>query len=126
MIYLCNGFSESMKRDPNMKEIPYSLTEAEFINLIHHAEYKSAIGHEKLANFLTRITGKKITKNRMRIEINYEDYVIVVSVLGRLPEHPKDVKYKGKLTFSLKRFEKQTVDDLLKSQEIIEEIILEA
>ena len=36
MNYLCNGLSESMKRDPNMKNIPYPLSESEFITLQRH------------------------------------------------------------------------------------------
>ena len=122
-LYLCNGFSESMKRDPNMKEFPFSLTEEEFIQIVHNAKWKSAIGHDNLAECLSKVTGKKIQKNRMNITVNYDDLVIIVSMRGRLPEHPTYVEYKGRLNYSLKRFEKQSPMDLEKSQEKINEIM---
>ena len=122
MLYLCNGFSESMKRDPNMKEIPYPLSESEFVDLINHSEFTSVIGHEDLARCLSRIAGKTIQYNRRGIQVNYDDMVLIVSLSGRLPEHPSYVEYKGRLNFSLKRFEKQTQDDMLLSMQKIEEI----
>ena len=111
-----------MKRDPNMKEIPYPLSESEFVDLINHSEFTSVIGHEDLARCLSRITGKKIQYNRRGIQVNYDDMVLIVSLSGRLPEHPSYVEYKGRLNFSLKRFEKQTQDDMLLSMQKIEEI----
>lgn len=126
MIYLCNGISESMKRDPNMKQIPYSLSESEFINLIHSTKFKSCIGHDSLARCLSRLTGKKILYNRVSIQVNYDDVILLVSLNGRLPEHPNYVEYKGRLNFSLIRFEKQTQLDLENSLNKIKEITMEA
>lgn len=123
MLYLCNGFSESMKRDPNMMDIPYSLTKEEFVNIIHHADYKSIIGHQSLADCLTELTGKPIPMNRQGITLNYDDTVIIVSLLGRLPEKKRHVEFKGRINFTFKRFEKQTNEDLLKSEKQIEKII---
>ena len=111
-----------MKRDPNMKEIPYPLSESEFVDLINHSEFTSVIGHEDLARCLSRIAGKTIQYNRRGIQVNYDDLVLVVSLSGRLPENPSYVEYKGRLNFSLKRFEKQTQDDMLLSMQKIEEI----
>ena len=99
-LYLCNGKSEAMKQDPNMKDVPYSLTEEEFIKIIHNAEFTSIIGHEELANLLTKITGKKILYNRKGIRLRYNDEVIVIYLTGRLPEHPTIVEYKNRINYS--------------------------
>ena len=106
-----------------MKDIPYSLTQEEFVNIIHHADYTSVIGHEILADVLSDICGKNIPMNRRGITLNYEDCVIIVSLLGRLPEGKRKVKYKGRMNFTFKRFEKQTTDDLIKSAEQIKQMI---
>lgn len=123
MLYLCNGLSEAMKRDANMKTIPYSLSEKEFIKLIRAGNFKSVIGHEDLSNCLTKLTGVSIPYNRQGITLNYEDEVIVVYLTGRLPENPTFVQYKGRLNFSFIRFEKQSPSEMLESQCRIEEII---
>ena len=122
MLYLCNGKSEAMKQDPNMKDIPYSLTEEEFRNIILNAEFTSIIGHEKLANCLTKITGKKIVYNRKSITLRYNDEVIVVYLTGRLPENPSFVEYKNRINYSYIRFEKQSQSDMLQSLVRIKEI----
>lgn len=121
--YLCNGISESMKRDPNMKQIPYSLSESEFISLIHTSKFESCIGHRNLADCLSKITGKKIMYNRASITVNYDDLILLVSLKGRLPEHPNHVEYAGRLNYTLLRFEKQSVEDLSYSQQIVEELV---
>lgn len=126
MNYLCNGLSESMKRDPNMKAIPYSLSESEFVDLIHNARFKSCIGHESLARCLSRLTGKEILYNRASITVNYDDVILLVSLNGRLPEKPNYVEYKGRLNFSLIRFEKQTQMDIQNTLNKIQEIKMEA
>lgn len=126
MIYLCNGRSESMKRDPNMKEIPFPLSESEFIDLIHHCNFKSIIGHEDLARCLSKLTGKEILYNRKNIQVNYDDVLLLVSLNGRLPEKPSYVEYKGRLNFTFLRFEKQTQIDIQNSLNKIEEIKMEA
>lgn len=122
MLYLCNGLSEAMKRDPNMKSIPYSLNEEEFIHIINNTQFQSVIGHRDLSNCLTKLTGKKIHYNRKGILLNYEDEVIVVYLQGRLPEHPTFVDYKGRMNFSYIRFEKQTQTDMLQSLTRIKQI----
>ena len=123
MIYLCNGLSQSMLRDPNTKQVPFSLTEDEFTKIILNGEWISVIGHEDLAECLTRITGVNIPYYRRGIMLNYDDIVLLVSLNGRLPEHPTHVEYKNRLNFSFIRFEKQSTDDLLTSQLKINEII---
>ena len=122
MIYLCNGLSESMKRDPNMKNVPYPLTEDEFTEIIHNIEFTSVIGHRDLSECLSEITGKEIPYNRRGILLNYDDYVLLTSLSGRLPEHPREIEIRNRLNFSFIRFQKQTAEDLLETQQIIEEI----
>lgn len=122
MIYLCNGVSDSMMRDPNVKQINYGLSESEFVDLINHAQFESVIGHQALADVLSLITGVDIPYNRKNININYDDILIVVSMTGRLPEHPKKVDYKGRLNYSFKRFEKQTGNDFANTISKINEI----
>ena len=126
MIYLCNGKSESMKRDPYMKDIPYPLTESEFVDLIHNSRWKSCIGHESLARCLSKVTGKEILYNRANVTVSYEDVILLVSLNGRLPEHPNYVEYKGRLNYSLIRFEKQNQLDMENSVNIIEKLKMEA
>ena len=126
MLYLCNGFSESMKRDPNMKQIPYPLSESEFVELIHNTRFKSCIGHESLARCLSKVTGKEILYNRASITVNYDDVILLVSLTGRLPEKPNYVEYKGRLNYSFVRFEKQTQMDIENTLNRIQEIKMEA
>lgn len=122
MIYLCNGVSDSMMRDPNVKQINYGLSESEFIDLINNTHFESVIGHQALADVLSLITGVDIPYNRKNININYDDILIVVSMTGRLPEHPRKVDYKGRLNYSFKRFEKQNSNDFANTISKINEI----
>ena len=123
MLYITNGFSDSMQRDPSATVINYPLTQEQFVDIIHHTDYVSIIGHENIAAYLTQMTGKTIQKNRQGITLNYNDEVIVISLLGRLPEHVRHVEFKGRVNFTYKRFEKQSTDDLLKSEARINEMI---
>ena len=122
VVYLCNGLSESMKRDPNAKQIPYALSEKEFSNLIHDLDFESVIGHKLLADYLSDITGEEIEFNRKAITVNYDDLILLVSMTGRLPEHPKKVDYEGRLNYSFVRFEKQTGNDFANTLSKINEI----
>ena len=122
MIYLCNGLSESMKHDPNMKQIPYPLSEREFCELIHRIEFESVIGHKELAEYLTELTKLEIPFNRRAIKVSYDDMILLVSMNGRLPEHPSKVDYNGRLNYTLVRFVKQSQEDFLMSMSVINEI----
>ena len=122
LIYLCNGVSNSMLRDPNMKQIPYSLSEREFIELVKGTDFVSVIGHKSLAEALTDITGINIPYNRTAIQVNYDDIILLVSMNGRLPEHPTKVEYKGRMNYNFIRFEKQTSNDFSNTLNIIHEI----
>ena len=115
-----------MPRDPNTKPLPYALTEEEFINLVNHGRFKSAIGHQQLADCLTRLTGKKIPFNRKGITLNYEDEVLVVYLTGRLPENPSFVEYKGRLNFAYVRFEKQSQLEITETINKLNKITMEA
>ena len=123
MLYITNGFSDSMQRDPSATVINYPLTQEQFVDIVHHADYMSIIGHDNIAAYLTQMTGKPIHKNRQGITLNYNDEVIVISLLGRLPEEVRHVQFKGRINFTYKRFEKQSTDDLLKSEARINEMI---
>ena len=114
-----------MPRDPNTKPLPYSLSEEEFINLVNHGNFKPIIGHEQLAQCLTKLTGKKIPFNRKGITLNYEDEVLVVYLTGRLPENPSFVEYKGRLNYVYVRFEKQTQLELGKTINNLNKIVME-
>ena len=122
LIYLCNGVSNSMLRDPNMKQIPYSLSEREFVELVKNTDFVSVIGHKSLAEALTDITGINIPYNRTAIQVNYDDLILLVSMNGRLPEHPTKVEYKGRMNYNFIRFEKQTSNDFSNTLNIIHEI----
>ena len=112
-----------MQRDPSATVINYPLTQEQFVDIIHHTNYVSIIGHENIAEYLTKMAGKPICKNRQGITLNYDDEVICFSLLGRLPEHIRHVEFKGRVNFTYKRFEKQSTDDLLKSEARINEMI---
>ena len=122
-LYLTNGFSDSMLRDPSSTVINYPLSKEQFINIIHNEDYTSVIGHDNIANYLSELTGKEIHKNRQGITLGYDDEVLVVSLMGRLPEHVRHVEFKGRLNINYKRFEKQSTDELLKSEARIHEMI---
>ena len=117
-----NGLSESMKRDPNMKQIPLPLSESEFVELIQNVPFISVIGHQDLADALTMITDREILYNRRAIQLNYDDCILLVSLNGRLPEHPTYVEYKGRLNYAFIRFEKQSEMDLQNTKTKIREI----
>ena len=121
-IYLCNGLSESMKHDPNMIQIPYPLSEQEFCEIINCIEFESVIGHQLLADYLTELTGTDVLFNRKAIQVSYDDMILLVSMNGRLPEHPCKVDYEGRLNFTLVRFEKQSNEVFMESMNKIEEI----
>ena len=122
-LYLTNGFSDSMLRDPSSTVINYPLSKEQFINIIHNEDYTSVIGHDNIADYLSELTGKEIHKNRQGITLGYDDEVLVVSLMGRLPEHVRHVEFKGRLNINYKRFEKQSTDELLKSEARINEMI---
>ena len=122
MLYLCNGFSNTMVVDPRIKRIDEPITESEFIEIVHNCEFKSAIGHEQLANALTKLTGKSIQRNRCNLNCTYEDVLLMVSLQGRLPENPTFVQYRGRLNYSVVRFEKQTLMDIENSLRVVEKI----
>ena len=122
MIFLCNGISSSMLHDPNMKEIRMSLSESEFCELIQTVPFESIIGHRDLADTLTVITGTEIQYNRQAIRVGYDDCILLVSLDGRLPEHPTSVEYKRRLKYSFVRFEKQTTEDFANTLAKIQEI----
>ena len=111
MLFITNGYSDSMQRDPSVKIINYSLSEEQFINIIHNTDYVSIIGHENIAEYLTQMTGKEIHKNRQGITLNYGDEVICISLMGRLPEHVRHIEFDGRVNFTYKRFEKQSAED---------------
>lgn len=112
--------------DPRIKRIDEPISETEFVTIINTCNWKSAIGHESLANCLSKITGKKIMKNRLNLNITYDDVLLIISLQGRLPEHPTYVEYKGRLNYSFVRFEKQTMEDIENSLTKIKEIKMEA
>ena len=111
-----------MLHDPNMKEIRMSLSESEFTDLIQTVPFKSIIGHQDLADVLTMITDREIMYNRQAIRVGYDDCILLVSLDGRLPEHPTYVEYKGKLKYSFVRFEKQSAEDFANTLAKIKEI----
>lgn len=123
MLYIGNGFSDSMKHDPNMQEYGYELTESEFIDLVNHTRFKSCIGHEKMAKALTRLTGRNIPFNRKAISLTYNDYFIKVSMKDRLPQNPKHVDYNECMTYNLKFFKRQSPDIRLEAENIINKLI---
>lgn len=123
MIYLCNATSESMMNDPRIKELHEPLTMSEFVNLTHKVKWKSAIGHEPIASCISKLIGKTVIRNRANLNLGYDDLVLLVTIKGRLPEKPKLVEVKGNLTFSFVRFEKQSQEDIRKSQNKIKELI---
>jgi hypothetical protein len=111
-----------MLGDPNMKQIPFSLSESEFKRMISNTDFTSVIGHEDLAIALSEITGQEIPFNRKAIELTYDDFVLLVSLKGRLPEHPTLVEYQGKLKYAFIRFERQTITDFDNTMFKIKEI----
>lgn len=126
MIYIVNGFSNGMFIDPRIKRIDEPLSKQEFIEKVLNTKWKSAIGHKQMADCLTKLCGVTIPHDRINLNIGYDDVLLLVSLKGRLPEHPSYVDYKNRLMFSLVRFEKQTLKDIEKSQKILKEITMEA
>lgn len=126
MIYICNGFSNSMCVDPRIKRIDEPLSEEEFTEIIKDCEWESAIGYDSLANCLSQITGEKIIKNRLNLKVTYDDVLLIVSLQKSLPSHTTPDEYKKNLSYSFVRFEKQTMLDIINSLKKIENIKMEA
>ena len=126
MIYLCNTVSKTMFHDPRVKEINEPITESQFISLLHKNKFKSAIGHEPIAKCVSKIVGKNIEKNRINLNLDYKDKIVLISVDGRLPENPELVEWRDKLNFAYVRLEKQTENDMLKTIKEIKELTMEA
>lgn len=125
MIYLCNSSSKTMYSDPRIKEIPEPLTEAQFVDIIYKNNVKSAIGHKPIADCISKIVGKQVQTNRMRLNLGYEDLILLVSIPGRLPENP-DFVDTDKIEYRLIRVEKQNGQDILKSENLIKKLTMEA
>ena len=123
LLFITNGYSDAMQRDPSATIINYPLTQEQFINIVHNTDYVSIIGHDNIAEYLSKLTGKTIHKNRRGITLNYNDEVIVISLMGRLPEEVRHIEFKGRINFTYKRFEKASTDDILKSEQRIQEMI---
>ena len=60
--------------------------------------------------------------NRRAIQLNYDDCILLVSLNGRLPEHPTYVEYKGRLNYAFVRFEKQSDEDRENTKDVINKI----
>jgi len=89
MIYLANALSLNMfnhlTKPFKLNIKPMSQTEAS--NILKSNKFISAIGHADMANILTNMMGVSITQNRISLNINPGDTLIIAQYIGpRLPE----------------------------------------
>jgi len=82
--YIANAFSLAMlKSDCSISVKEVSLDEA-IIFLKNGAQ--SAIGHQSTAEFVTMVTGVPTVANRIALSLVSGDKLLVLQLLGRLPE----------------------------------------
>ena len=84
-VYISNAFSLSMiKESPTLVRIEEITTEK--VKEILSLPFTSAIGHTSTAEILSEILEKKIEANRIQIQLDKNDVLIVFQLLKRLPE----------------------------------------
>ena len=87
MLYLTNAFSLSMIPIKDEETIRIKqITLEDVKKLLSTSEWRSAIGHESTAHFLTQILEINVPFERVAIKLNRNDKVIVFQLLSRLPE----------------------------------------
>lgn len=87
MIYIKNAFSLNMLNVKDKVNIEIEKVELSYIkNFLSENEYKSVIGHEGTALFLSKILNLNIAYNREAIKLAKDDILIVFQLKTRLPE----------------------------------------
>ena len=89
MIYLANALSLNMFNHitSSFKINVKPISTAEASTILKSTKFTSAIGHADMANILTNILGVNITPNRITLNINPGDTLIIAQYIGpRLPE----------------------------------------
>lgn len=82
-MYICNAFSLQM-----LSQFPANVRVDEItVEEVQKLELQSAIGHQDTANVLSNMLGQQITVNRINIQLQPGDSIIVAQLQGgRLPE----------------------------------------
>jgi len=102
MIYLANALSLNMF---NHLTKPFKLnikpmSQTETSNILKSTKFTSAIGHADMANVLTNLLGVSIEPNRITLNINSGDTLIVAQYIGpRLPEGTTELPANAEIKF---------------------------
>jgi len=104
MIYLANALSINMfshfTKPFKLNIKPISTAEASTI--LKSTKFTSAIGHADIANILTNILGVNVTPNRITLNINPGDTLIIAQYIGpRLPEGTTELPVNATIKFYL-------------------------
>lgn len=99
MYYLGNAFSlQMLAGDATVKVTAVTL--ADVSALLNSNEFQSVIGHADTANIVSGLVGKEIAYNRVSIQLNPGDVLLVAQVTGgRLPEGTTELPEGFQLSF---------------------------
>ena len=99
MYYLGNAFSLQMLAGDATVKVT-SVTLADVSALLNSNEFQSVIGHADTANIVSGLVGKEIACNRVSIQLNPGDVLLVAQVTGgRLPEGTTELPEGFQLSF---------------------------
>ena len=84
-VYISNAFSLGMLKYDDVK-LRIKKINVEEVREIISSGFISAIGHASTAQILSEILGKKIEENRIQIQLDKDDILVVFQLLERLPE----------------------------------------
>ena len=87
MLYIGNAFSLNMLNVNGVTTLKVKeLSNDEAISLLSNNEFNSVIGHASTAEYVTLLTGIQVSANRVSVTLKPEDKLLVIQLLGRLPE----------------------------------------
>jgi len=86
MLYIANAFSISMLSNNDVCVRFREVSSKDVVELLTKNKFESAIGHAPTAEFASNILKIEIPVNRISIQMQDGDELIVLQLLSRLPE----------------------------------------
>jgi len=83
-LFIANAFSLNMVTAPAVVKV--SEVDIETVKDFLKNGYTSAVGHQSTADYIKVVTGIDVVANRISISLKPGDMLIVLQLLGRLPE----------------------------------------
>lgn len=110
--YLANAFSLNMIAEC-FADVRIATLDIDTVKKILTGHFISAIGHQDTANILSKLLEKEIPMNRISIQLETDDCVIVAQYSGsRLPEGATELPEGASFTFKRVRFLNHKFDEI--------------